>query len=71
MGTGAPLLRARDVRLSFGPTPALRGANLDVRRGEILAVMGPSGSGKPTYELYHSLVGRDSAGQRRFLVTSV
>jgi putative ABC transport system ATP-binding protein len=45
---GTPLLRARDVRLSFGATPALRGASLDVRSGEILAVMGPSGSGKST-----------------------
>jgi putative ABC transport system ATP-binding protein len=53
--TGEPVLQARDVRISFGQTPALRGAGVAVQSGEILAVMGPSGSGKST--LLHCLAG--------------
>ena len=51
----AKIIEARDLSLSFGSTPALRGASLGVRRGEIVAVMGPSGSGKST--LLHCLAG--------------
>jgi putative ABC transport system ATP-binding protein len=52
--------------LSFGATPALRGANVTVQGGEILAVMGPSGSGKST--LLHCLAGIliPDAGEIRF-----
>jgi putative ABC transport system ATP-binding protein len=49
------IIEARDLVLSFGETPALRGASVPVKRGEILAVMGPSGSGKST--LLHCLAG--------------
>jgi len=53
--TSGSLVEARDIYKSFGQTPALRGANVAVRHGEIFAIMGPSGSGKST--LLHCLAG--------------
>jgi putative ABC transport system ATP-binding protein len=50
-----PLLKALDLHVSFGQTPALRGATVVADRGEFVAIMGPSGSGKST--LLHCLAG--------------
>jgi polar amino acid transport system ATP-binding protein len=43
-----PLVRLRDVHLSFGATEVLKGINFDVRRGETISIIGPSGTGKST-----------------------
>ncbi|MFI6376704.1 ABC transporter ATP-binding protein [Streptomyces sp. NPDC050546] len=55
MSRPVPLLTARGLTKAHGRTPALRGASVELRRGEILAVTGPSGSGKST--LLHCLAG--------------
>jgi ABC-type Fe3+/spermidine/putrescine transport system ATPase subunit len=41
-------LELRQLAKSYGEVQALRGVNLNVRRGEFLTVLGPSGSGKTT-----------------------
>jgi putative ABC transport system ATP-binding protein len=53
--SGGWIVEGLDLQLSFGATPALRGASVAVESGEILAIMGPSGSGKST--LLHCLAG--------------
>ena len=43
-----PLLSARGLVRAFGALQVLRGVDLDVRAGEMLAVAGPNGAGKTT-----------------------
>ena len=46
--TGIPVT-VRGLRKSFGGEPVLKGLDLEVRAGEIFALMGPSGSGKSVF----------------------
>ncbi|CAE6687761.1 amino acid ABC transporter ATP-binding protein [Paraburkholderia nemoris] len=43
------IVRAVDVRKSYGEFKALQGITLDVAKGEVVCVIGPSGSGKSTF----------------------
>jgi polar amino acid transport system ATP-binding protein len=42
------ILKVRGLAKSFGADPVLRGVDLDVERGERIAILGASGSGKST-----------------------
>jgi polar amino acid transport system ATP-binding protein len=46
--SGGPLVKVRDLHKSFGQNEVLRGVDLDVKRGEVVSVIGASGSGKTT-----------------------
>jgi glutamate transport system ATP-binding protein len=47
-GGTEPFIVLSDVCKSFGSVQVLRNIDLEVRRGEVLVVIGPSGSGKST-----------------------
>jgi branched-chain amino acid transport system ATP-binding protein len=49
-------LELKDVRKNFGAAQIIRGANLQVPRGERFAVIGPNGAGKST--LFNLISGR-------------
>lgn len=40
------LLNVRDLQIRYGAATAVRGVNLDVRRGELVAIIGNNGAGK-------------------------
>ena len=42
------MLEADGLHVAYGDAPALWGVSLTVRRGELVAVVGPNGSGKTT-----------------------
>jgi energy-coupling factor transport system ATP-binding protein len=52
---GEPAGRVRDLVVTYGDVAAVAGVDLDVRRGEVVALMGRNGAGKST--LLGSLVG--------------
>jgi len=44
-----PILAVRDLRISFGGVVAANGIDLDIYPHELIAVIGPNGSGKTTF----------------------
>jgi putative ABC transport system ATP-binding protein len=66
---GDIVIRARNVTLSFGSgttrTDVLRGIDLDVPRGQSLAILGPSGSGKSSLMAVLSGLEQASGGEVR------
>ena len=59
-------LELLDLRKNFGRTEIIRGANLQVRAGERIAIIGPNGAGKST--LFNLISGRFGASSGEILL---
>lgn len=46
--TEQPIVRIQGLKKSYGDLEVLKGVDLDIKRGEVVVVLGPSGSGKST-----------------------
>jgi ABC-2 type transport system ATP-binding protein len=46
--TGGPAIEVRDLRKRYGEHEAVRGIDIEVKRGEVFGLLGPNGAGKTT-----------------------
>ncbi len=62
MNTSPALVQLRDIHKSFGLREVLKGIDLDVRKGEVVCILGPSGSGKSTLLRAINFIERPTSG---------
>ena len=61
--TAQPRLSIRDIRKSFGTLEVLKGISLDARDGDVISLLGASGSGKSTFLRCINLLETPTSGQ--------
>jgi ABC-type polar amino acid transport system ATPase subunit len=67
----APLVDIRDLKKSYGTTPAVKGVSLLVKRGDAQFIIGPSGCGKSTFLRCINLLEEPSGGSLRVGKTTI
>jgi branched-chain amino acid transport system ATP-binding protein len=60
------MLKLESVKVSYGAIQAVKGVSLEVRRGEVVAIIGANGAGKST--LLKSIVGLQTVAEGRVLI---
>jgi len=63
------MTRAENIHKSYGNLPVLKGINLEIKKGEIVSIVGASGAGKST--LLHIIGTLDRANEGKILYNDV
>ncbi len=66
MTTDNVLISVKDLHKSFGEKEVLNGITTDIKKGEVVVVIGPSGSGKSTFLRCLNLLEEPTGGQILF-----
>ena len=57
------MIKLQDITKSFGSLQVLRGINLQIEKGEVVAIVGPSGAGKTTLLQIMGTLDKPDSGQ--------
>ena len=60
------ILRTENLKKSFGKLEVLKGITTEIRRGEVVSIIGPSGGGKSTFLRCLNLLETPDSGQVLF-----
>ena len=61
------VIEVRDLVTHYGPRQILNGVSMDIRQGEIMVIMGGSGSGKSTFLRHRMALQRPTSGTIKIL----
>jgi lipoprotein-releasing system ATP-binding protein len=60
------MIVARNIKKSYGDLQVLKGIDLEIKKGEIVSIVGPSGAGKTTFLQILGTLSRPASGQILF-----
>lgn len=60
------MLKITDIHKKFGGLEVLKGVDIEVQKGEVVAILGPSGSGKTTLLRCMNFLEKADAGELTF-----
>jgi polar amino acid transport system ATP-binding protein len=61
-----PVISVKNLKKDFGANKVLRGINIDIHKGDVVAVIGPSGCGKSTFLRCLNLLEEPTSGEILF-----
>ncbi len=60
------MILAKNIKKSYGDLQVLKGIDLEIKKGEIISIVGPSGAGKTTFLQILGTLSRPDSGQILF-----